>query len=231
MFLRESTRLLVFCNILLPSLFYIYDLLFQDISLRLHVDQHLASISYLDLQSFLCKIFHEDSLSKTLLIISGDGFGNRSYLMVHLFTLANLLVQFRRKKTTPLSFLSVFTIKDALSCQMYKCWLQFNNIAAIILRQDVRHFATELDDGRYVTVPATGRDDDRAWFFLQLDKTTIDTWHFLQLHEATIGSVPRNNRATSSQTLSAKWKCSVKCDATISVTVKISHVFCTNTNF
>ena len=49
--------------------------------------------------------------------ITGDGFGNQSYLMIHLFTLANLLVQFRHKKTTPLPFRNVFTIEDALSVQ------------------------------------------------------------------------------------------------------------------
>ena len=48
---------------------------------------------------------------------TGDGFGNQSSLMVHLLTLANLLVQFRHKKTTSLSFLNVFIIEDALSVQ------------------------------------------------------------------------------------------------------------------
>ena len=42
-------------------------------------------------------------------------------------------------------------------------------------RQDVRYFAPELDSGRYVNVPAIGRDDDRYVTFLQLDETTIDT--------------------------------------------------------
>ena len=42
---------------------------------------------------------------------------------------------------------------------MYKCCLQFNNVSTI--RQDVRYFVSELDDGRYVNVPATGRDDGR----------------------------------------------------------------------
>ena len=56
---------------------------------------------------------------------------------------------------------------------------------------------TELDDGRYVNVPATGRDDDRYVTFLPL-------------HETTIGSIPRNNRATSFQIISAKL---VKCGA------------------
>ena len=44
---------------------------------------------------------------------------------------------------------------------MYKCCLQFNNIATIIFRQNVRYFATEGDDGRYVIIPATERDDGR----------------------------------------------------------------------
>ena len=34
---------------------------------------------------------------------------------------------------------------------------------------------TGRDDGRYVNVPAIGRDYDRYVTFLQLDKTTIDT--------------------------------------------------------
>ena len=51
-------------------------------------------------------------------------------------------------------------------CQMYMCCLQFNNIATIIFRQNVRYFATERDDGRYVNIPATGRDDDRYVTFL-----------------------------------------------------------------
>ena len=51
-----------------------------------------------------------------LMIISGDGFGNQSYLMVHLLTLANLLIQFRHKKTTPLPFLNVFTIEECVVC-------------------------------------------------------------------------------------------------------------------
>ena len=63
---------------------------------------------------------------------------------------------------------------------MCKCCLQFNNIATIIYRQNVRYFANERDDGRYVTVlkldetkisryviiPATGRDDGRYVKFL-----------------------------------------------------------------
>ena len=30
-----------------------------------------------------------------------------------------------------------------------------------MIRHDVRYFASELDDGRYVNVPATARDDFR----------------------------------------------------------------------
>ena len=63
---------------------------------------------------------------------------------------------------------------------------------------------TERDDGPYVNVPATGRDDDRYVTFLQL-------------YETPIGSIPRNNRATSFQIISAKLKCSVKCDVNNSV--------------
>ena len=37
---------------------------------------------------------------------------------------------------------------------------------------------TELDDGRYVNVPAARRNDDRYVTFLQLDETTIGTWCF-----------------------------------------------------
>ena len=47
-----------------------------------------------------------------------------------------------------------------------------------MVRQDVRYFASELDDGRYVNVPATGRDDDRYVTFLQPDEITIGTCHF-----------------------------------------------------
>ena len=52
--------------------------------------------------------------------------------------------------------------------KMYKCLqyiscLQFNNIATIIFLQNVRYFATERDDGRYVIIPATGRDMDRFY--------------------------------------------------------------------
>ena len=46
-------------------------------------------------------------------------------------------------------------------CQTYKCCLQFNNIATIIFRQDMRYFVNERDDDRYVIIPATGRDDGR----------------------------------------------------------------------
>ena len=59
---------------------------------------------------------------------------------------------------------------------------------------------TELDDGRYVIFPATVRYDGRYVTFLQLDETTI-------------GSISRNDRTTSFQIISAKLRCSVKCDA------------------
>ena len=38
----------------------------------------------------------------------------------------------------------------------------------ILLRQNVRYFATERDDDRYVIIPATGRDDGRYATFLAL---------------------------------------------------------------
>ena len=44
------------------------------------------------------------------------GFGNRSYLMVHILTLATCWFDFDTK-TTPLPFLNVFTIEDGLSVQ------------------------------------------------------------------------------------------------------------------
>ena len=44
-----------------------------------------------------------------------------------------------------------------------------------MIRQHVRYFPSELDDGRYVNVPATGRDDDRYVKFLQPDEMTIGT--------------------------------------------------------
>ena len=50
--------------------------------------------------------------------------------------------------------------------QTYNCCLQFNNIATIIFRQDVRYFATERDDGRYVTV-------------LKRNETTIGRYVFI----------------------------------------------------
>ena len=55
---------------------------------------------------------------------------------------------------------------------------------------------TELDDGRYVNVPATGRDDDRYVTFVQLHETTNR----------------RNDGTTSFQIISPKWKCFVKYD-------------------
>ena len=58
---------------------------------------------------------------------------------------------------------------------------------------------TELDDGRYVDAPATGRDDDRYVF---IPATGRDDDRY----------VTRNNR-TSFQIISAKLKCSVKRDA------------------
>ena len=47
--------------------------------------------------------------------------------------------------------------------QMYKCCLQFNNIATI---QDVRYFATGRDDDWYVTIQ-------------KLDETTIGRYVFI----------------------------------------------------
>ena len=78
---------------------------------------------------------------------------------------------------------------------MHKCCLQFNNIATIIFRQNVRYFATERNTNTNSRTVGT-------WIFLQLGETTIGTWHFLQLFETTIGSISRNNR-TSFQILSA----------------------------
>ena len=57
---------------------------------------------------------------------------------------------------------------------------------------------TERDDGRYVNVPATGRDDDRYVTILHLHETTI---------------VLSQEMTASFQIISAKLKCSVKCDA------------------
>ena len=84
--------------------------------------------------------------------------------------------------------------------------------------QDVRYFASELDDCRYVNVPVTGRDDDRYVTFLQLNETTIV-------------SIPRNDRTTSFQIISAKLKCSVKCDANEVVSVfHITDLRCVRKN-
>ena len=49
-------------------------------------------------------LFHK--AIKVLCMLIGDGLENQSYLMVHLLTLANLLVQFRYKKATLLHFLN-----------------------------------------------------------------------------------------------------------------------------
>ena len=115
-----------------------------------------------------------------------------------LFSFANLPVQFRSKKTTHLPFLDVFTTMTHVRSQMYKRCL---TILAMFLRYDKMcvTLLTKPDYGRYVNN-------------LQLGETTIGTWQFLQLHETTIDSIPRNNR-TSFQIISAKLKCSVKCDA------------------
>ena len=76
--------------------------------------------------------------------ITGDGFGNQSYLMVHLLTLANfLLVQFRHEKTTPLPFLKVFTIEDERDDGRY----------VTVLKLD------ETTIGRYVFILATAQDN------------------------------------------------------------------------
>ena len=82
----------------------------------------------------------------------GDGFGNQSYL-----TLANLLVQFRYKKTTPLPFLGVFTTMNHVPPQIYKCCL------TMFLRYDKI----------CVTLLTSAQDDDRCMTFLQLHETTI----------------------------------------------------------
>ena len=79
-----------------------------------------------------------------MVIKVGGGFGNQSYLMVHLSILANLLVQFQYKQRLFLFFMYLNNDKTCLT------------------------LLTELDDGRYVNDPATGRNDDRYVIFLQL---------------------------------------------------------------
>ena len=44
-----------------------------------------------------------------------------------------------------------------------------------MIRQDVRYFASELDDGRYVNVLKAERNDDRYVTFLQLDEIMTGT--------------------------------------------------------
>ena len=60
---------------------------------------------------------------------------------------------------------------------------------------------TERDDGRYMNV-------------LKLNETTIDRYVFIPpTGRDNDRSIQRNNRTTSFQIISAKLKCSVKCDA------------------
>ena len=98
--------------------------------------------------------------------------GTQSYLMVHLLTLANLLIQFQRVflfstylNNNPRTFSNVQVLPNNLTM-----FLRYDKMCVTLL--------TELDDGRYVNVPATGRDDDRYVIFLQLHETTIGTRHF-----------------------------------------------------
>ena len=82
-------------------------------------------------------------------------------------------------------------------------FLRYDKMCATLL--------TELDDGRYVNVPTTGRDDDQYVTFLQLDETKIAT-------------IPRNNR-TSFQIISVKLKWFVKYDVNIVVLYKLCQEF------
>ena len=93
---------------------------------------------------------------------SGDGFGNQSDLMVHLLTLANLLVQFQCKQR-PFLF-SIYLNNEPRTFSNVQ--VPLNNLT-MFLRYDkmcVTLF-TELDVGRYVNNPATGRNDDRYMIF------------------------------------------------------------------
>ena len=71
----------------------------------------------------------------------------------------------------------------------------------------MRYFAYKCTRWRSVRdCSQTERDDDRcSW--------NCTRRRFLQLDETAIGAVPRNNRTISFQIISAKCKCSVKCDA------------------
>ena len=73
--------------------------------------------------------------------------------------------------------------------------------------------ATGRDDDRYVIIPATGRDDDRYVNTPATGRVDGRYMTFLATARDDDRSIPRNNHLTSFPTLSAKWKCSVKCDA------------------
>ena len=89
--------------------------------------------------------------------MDGDGFGYQSYLMIHLLTLENLLVQFQHKNNTS-SFSQCIYKNDPLP-KCISVALQFNNVSTI--QQHVRYFDSELNDGRYVNVLKNERNDDR----------------------------------------------------------------------
>ena len=90
----------------------------------------------------------------------GDGFGNQSYLMIHLLTLANLLVQFRHKNNA--SSFSQYIYNNETT-YLLKCMCCFMNLTMFLRYNKMCvTFLTELDDGRYVNV-------------LKLSEGTIDT--------------------------------------------------------
>ena len=108
-----------------------------------------------------CSTQPEKKIVLTFVQIFGYGFGNQSYLMVHLLTLANLLVQFRCKNNPP-SFSQYIWTMNYVSSQMYKCC--FNNLT-MFLRYDKMcvTLLTGRDVDRYVTFLAIARDDDRFY--------------------------------------------------------------------
>ena len=154
--------------------------------------------------------------------------------MVHLLTFANLLIQFRHTKNNASSFSQCFYNWRCVICTVNWVFVQIQNVVQwwthdncsmqIYVLNLYKQWATYLVkcisvaynltillprffDKMCVSLLISARDDDRYVTVFKLNETTTGMCLFLQLDETA-----RNNRKTSFQTLSAKWKCSVKRD-------------------
>ena len=126
--------------------------------------------------------------------------------MVHLFTLANLLVQFRHKKQRLFLF-SIYLNNEPRTFS--NAQVPPNNLTMFLRYDKMR-----------VALLTSARDDDRCVTVLKLDETTTRSYVFiLETAQDDISCNSTRRRSllsqeiTSFQTLSAKGKCSVKCDA------------------